>query len=62
LGGRGRQISEFTARMVYRVSSRTARPAQRNPVSQYQKKKLIGKRKTGVCKPITNTILIISCV
>ena len=25
LGGRGRQISEFEARLVYKVSSRTAR-------------------------------------
>ena len=32
LGGRGRQISEFEAILVYRVSSRTARAAQRNPV------------------------------
>jgi hypothetical protein len=32
LGGRGRQISEFKASLVYRVSSRTARTKQRNPV------------------------------
>jgi hypothetical protein len=32
LGGRGRQISEFEASLVYRVSSRTARVIQRNPV------------------------------
>jgi hypothetical protein len=32
LGGRGRQISEFRARLVYKVSSRTARAIQRNPV------------------------------
>jgi hypothetical protein len=32
-GGRGRQISEFEASLVYRVSSRTARATQRNPVS-----------------------------
>jgi hypothetical protein len=30
--GRGRQISEFEASLVYRVSSRTARATQRNPV------------------------------
>jgi hypothetical protein len=41
LGGRGRQISEFEASLVYRVSSRTARTAQRNPVSK--KKKKIGE-------------------
>jgi hypothetical protein len=39
LGGRGRWISEFKASLVYRVSSRTARATQRNPVSKNQKKK-----------------------
>jgi hypothetical protein len=39
LGGRGRQISEFMASLVYRVSSRTARAIQRNPDSKKQKKK-----------------------
>jgi hypothetical protein len=34
LGGRGRQMSEFEASLVYRVSSRTARTIQRNPVSK----------------------------
>jgi hypothetical protein len=34
LGGRGRRISEFEARLVYKVSSRTARAIQRNPVSK----------------------------
>jgi hypothetical protein len=38
-GGIGRQISEFEASLVYRVSSRTARAIQRNPVSKKQKKK-----------------------
>jgi hypothetical protein len=37
LGGRGRWISEFEASLVYRVSSRTARATQRNPVSKNQK-------------------------
>jgi hypothetical protein len=37
LGGRGRQISEFGASLVYKVSSRTARAIQRNPVSKKQK-------------------------
>jgi hypothetical protein len=32
LGGRGRQISEFKASLVYRVSSRTARATQGSPV------------------------------
>jgi hypothetical protein len=39
LGGRGRQISEFEASLVYRVSSRTARATQRNPVSEKKTKK-----------------------
>jgi hypothetical protein len=39
LGGSGRRISEFEASLVYRVSSRTARATQRNPVSKKQKKK-----------------------
>jgi hypothetical protein len=38
LGGRGRWISEFEASLVYRVSSRTARAIQRNPVSKNKKK------------------------
>jgi hypothetical protein len=37
LGGRGRWISEFKASLVYKVSSRTARAIQRNPVSKNQK-------------------------
>jgi hypothetical protein len=47
LGGRGRRISEFEASLVYRVSSRTARAIQRNPVvSPSQKKKKKKKTKT----------------
>jgi hypothetical protein len=37
LGGRGRWISEFEASLVYRVSSRTARAIQKNPVSKKTK-------------------------
>jgi hypothetical protein len=36
--GRERQISEFEASLVYRVSSRTARTTQRNFVSNKTKK------------------------
>jgi hypothetical protein len=36
LGGRSRRISEFEASLVYKVSSRTARATQRNPVSKNQ--------------------------
>jgi hypothetical protein len=45
LGGRGRQISEFKASLVYRVSSRTATAAQKNPVSKKPKKKKKEKKK-----------------
>jgi hypothetical protein len=38
LGGRSRQISEFEASLVYKVSSRTARATQRNPVSEKKEK------------------------
>jgi hypothetical protein len=41
LGGRGkgRQISEFEESLVYRVSSRTARAIQRNPVLKTKNQK-----------------------
>jgi hypothetical protein len=39
LGGRGRQISEFKANLGYRVSPRTAKATQRNPVSKKKKQK-----------------------
>jgi hypothetical protein len=38
LGGRGRWTSEFEASLVYKVSSRTDRATQRNPVSKKQNK------------------------
>jgi hypothetical protein len=43
LEGRGRQISEFKASVVYRVSSRTARATQRNRVSIKTKQKQTNK-------------------
>ena len=49
LGGRsrGRQISEFKASLVYRVSFRTARTAERNPVlkKRFQKCPLCTQRR-----------------
>jgi hypothetical protein len=46
-GGRARtQISEFEASLVYKVSSRTARSIQRNPVSKKQNKTKQNKNKT----------------
>jgi hypothetical protein len=38
----------FKARMVYRVSSRTARTTQRNPVSKKTKKKKKKKSSEGI--------------
>jgi hypothetical protein len=46
LGGRHRRISEFKASLVYKVSSRTARATQRNPVSKTPKKQNKTKTKT----------------
>jgi hypothetical protein len=39
LGDRGRQSSEFEDSLDYRVSSRTARATQRNPVSKQKQNK-----------------------
>jgi hypothetical protein len=50
LRGRGRWISEFEASLVYRVSSRTARATQRNPVSKNQKKKKERKKQNKTKK------------
>jgi hypothetical protein len=46
LGGRGRQISEFKASLIYRVSSRTARATQRNSVEKTNKTKTNKQLKT----------------
>jgi hypothetical protein len=50
-GGGGACLSEFEASLVYRVSSRTARAIQRNPVSKKQTNKQKTKKKT-----IENTV------
>ena len=49
--GRGRQISDFETSLVYRVSSRTARATERNPVSKKkeEKKKKKKKKKRKAC-------------
>jgi hypothetical protein len=39
LGSRGRRISEFVASLIYKVSSRTARATQKNPVSKNKTQK-----------------------
>jgi hypothetical protein len=48
LGGRGRQISEFEARLVYRVSSRTARAIYTEKPKKKKKKKKKRKEKKNV--------------
>jgi hypothetical protein len=44
MGGRDRQISEFEASVVYRVSSRADKATQRNPVSEKQTNKQTNKQ------------------
>jgi hypothetical protein len=51
LGGRGRRISEFEASLVYKVSSRTARATQRNPLLKNQKKERKKEREREKEKP-----------
>jgi hypothetical protein len=52
LGGRGRQISEFQDSLVYKVSSRTTRAIQRNPVSKNKNKtKNKTKKQTNKTEP-----------
>jgi hypothetical protein len=45
LAGRSRWISELEASLVYRVSSRTARIIQRNPVSKIKQTKKVNIRR-----------------
>jgi outer membrane protein assembly factor BamA len=58
LGGRGRWISEFKASLVYRVSSRTARAIQRNPVSKNKQtnKRVIGVKLNNMAKSPLNSL------
>jgi hypothetical protein len=46
--GRGRQISQFKASLVYKVSSRIAKAIQRNPVSKINKNKNKQTKKTNI--------------
>ena len=43
-GDRGRWISEFEASLVYKLSSKTARATQKNPVSRKKKKRKEGRK------------------
>jgi hypothetical protein len=63
LGGRGRQISEFEASLVYKVSSRTARAIQRNPVSKTKQNKTKNKNETKTEKRIKGKLLeMVYCI
>jgi hypothetical protein len=53
--GRGRQISEFQDGLFYRVSSRTARATQRNPVKKKKQKQTTTTTTTTKKKPKTKT-------
>jgi hypothetical protein len=58
LGGGGRWISEFEASLVYRVSSRTARATQRNPVFKTKQNKTIQKNPK---QKKQNSFIVIGC-
>jgi hypothetical protein len=45
LGGRGRQISEFKASLVYKVSSRTAKATEKSCLEKPKKKKFCDRAK-----------------
>ena len=55
---RGRRISEFEASLVYKVSSRTARAIQRNPVSKNQKKKKTKKKNKKILYHVKVTVFL----
>jgi hypothetical protein len=56
LGGRGRWISEFEASLVYRVSSRTTRTKQRNPVLKNKNKTKQNKNKNKETRLSSDTL------
>jgi hypothetical protein len=58
LGGRGRQISEFKASLVYRVSSRTARAIQRNPVLKKNNNNKTKQNKKNKKKKKSNSLTV----
>jgi hypothetical protein len=53
------EISEFEASLVYKVSSRTARAIQRNPVSKNKKPK---KQKRTVVNGVCVHVCVCVCV
>jgi hypothetical protein len=59
LAGRDKHISEFEANLVYRVSSRTARATQRNPVWKNKTKQ--NKTKQNKTNKPTTTKSSVTC-
>jgi hypothetical protein len=55
LGGRGRRISEFEASLVCRVSFRTTKATQRNPVSKKPTKQ--NNKKRTIIRNLENYII-----
>jgi hypothetical protein len=65
LGSRGKLIYEFEASLDYRVSSRTARDTQRNPVwknsKQTNKQTNKQQKKTNVVLDICSEFILLYC-
>jgi hypothetical protein len=57
MGGRSRQISEFKASLIYKVSSRIARATQRNPVLEKKKKKEEEKKNQSSCSIVWTLVI-----
>jgi hypothetical protein len=55
LGGRGRQISEFKASLVYKVSARTARATEKPCLEKTKQNKKTQQNKTKQKTTITTT-------
>jgi hypothetical protein len=56
LGRQSRWISEFKASLVYRVSFRTARAIQRNPVSKNQNQSINQSIKSGTAPRVYTVV------
>jgi hypothetical protein len=57
LGGRSGQISEFKASLGYRVSFRTSRAIQRNPVSKNKTKQNKTNKQTIIEVPLLEILV-----
>jgi hypothetical protein len=54
-------LCDFEASLIYRVSSRTARATQRNPVSKTKTKKNPVSKQNALQKPPFRAVLRIQC-